>query len=152
VHPKLSGFCTELTGITQDKVDNGVILEEALKKVEAFLKEKNLLTSKHVFVTCGDWDLSICLKQEALAKKITVPDYLKSYINIKKLFPTDDTYRKKYKKTLPGMAKMLELAKLELLGRHHSGIDDSINIARVGIWMMQHGVNFSVRNVSNPKY
>jgi len=50
------------------------------------------------------------------------------------------------------MAKMLELAKLELLGRHHSGIDDSINIARIAIWMMKRGINFSVKNVSHAKY
>ena len=201
VHPKLSSFCTELTGITQDKVDNGISLDETLKKADQFLKDKVsqvwkdggwvffvesiaycqrsqhdiieyyilllLMLGKHifltkggyecldehylfeqfpyknltkhlykfilfltifyfdqgcyskraVFVTCGDWDLSICLRNEAQAKKIDVPEFFKGWINIKKMFPTDEAYHKKYKKTLPGMAKMLELAKLELLGR-----------------------------------
>ena len=40
VHPKLYPFCTELTGITQDKVDAGIKLEEALEKVDEFLTEK----------------------------------------------------------------------------------------------------------------
>lgn len=29
-HPKLTAFCTQLTGITQDKVDSGSTIEEVL--------------------------------------------------------------------------------------------------------------------------
>mmetsp|Transcript_34873 Transcript_34873/g.31382 ORF Transcript_34873/g.31382 Transcript_34873/m.31382 type:complete len:328 (+) Transcript_34873:226-1209(+) len=65
VHPKLSSFCTELTGITQDKVDNGISLDETLKKADQFLKDKGCYSKRAVFVTCGDWDLSICLRNEA---------------------------------------------------------------------------------------
>ena len=44
VHPQLYPFCTELTGITQDKVDNGISLKDALDKLDVFLREKVLLT------------------------------------------------------------------------------------------------------------
>lgn len=46
-----------------------------------YLKEYNF-----TFVTCGDWDLASCLKNEAIFKKIAIKPYLKSYINIKKYF------------------------------------------------------------------
>jgi len=46
VHPQLYPFCIELTGITQDKVDNGIPLKDALDKLEVFLREKVWLIAK----------------------------------------------------------------------------------------------------------
>jgi inhibitor of KinA sporulation pathway (predicted exonuclease) len=40
VHPNLFPFCTELTGIQQHQVDNGLLLEDAIVKLDEFLKEK----------------------------------------------------------------------------------------------------------------
>ncbi len=41
VVPKLSDFCTELTGITQEKVDKeGIPLENCIKEFEEFLAKK----------------------------------------------------------------------------------------------------------------
>ncbi len=40
VHPQLYPSCIELTGITQDKVDSGIPLKDALDKLEVFLREK----------------------------------------------------------------------------------------------------------------
>jgi inhibitor of KinA sporulation pathway (predicted exonuclease) len=37
IHPKLTPFCTELTGITQEQVDGGLTLKEALSEVHNFL-------------------------------------------------------------------------------------------------------------------
>lgn len=84
-HPKLSKFCTELTGITQDKVDGGQKLENILELFEVWLKQNNI--NNFVFVTCGDWDLKTCLKYEAKEKKIVLPEYFKQFINVKKIFP-----------------------------------------------------------------
>lgn len=40
VFPNLYPFCTQLTGITQDKVDAGILLQDALQELDAFLTEK----------------------------------------------------------------------------------------------------------------
>ena len=40
MHPKLTPFCTNLTGITQDMVDKGVTFEEALNKHRSWVFEK----------------------------------------------------------------------------------------------------------------
>ena len=37
IDTELTPFCTELTGITQEQVDAGITIEEALKKVHIFL-------------------------------------------------------------------------------------------------------------------
>lgn len=41
------------------------------------------------------------------------------------------------------MEHMLELAGLELEGRHHSGIDDAKNLARVAIKCLENGYEFT---------
>merc|ERR1719502_2081902 len=54
-NPALTKFCTELTGITQQQVDAGISVEQALKKYTAWLAEHNV--NRPLFLTCGDWDL-----------------------------------------------------------------------------------------------
>ena len=86
-NPILSKFCTELTGITQEMVQNCRQIEDVLINVEIccsklpYIKKEN-----YKFVTCGDWNLSKCLKNEANQKKIAVQPFLRAYINIKKYF------------------------------------------------------------------
>ena len=41
-----------------------------------------------------------------------------------------------------GMPHMLELCGLELEGKHHSGIDDAKNIARIAISTLEKGFEF----------
>lgn len=56
----------------------------------------------------------------------TIPSPLDCWVNIKKSFARH--YNIKRGK---GMAGMLNHAKLELEGKHHSGIDDCKNISRI---------------------
>lgn len=128
----MSDFCTELTKITQDKVDNGISLQEALANLDTFLKESELINSNFTFVTCGNFDMN-ALEAEAEFKKLKYPDYLRSFINIKENFPKDlcKFKNKKEAKRLPDMVTMLRFLDLELIGTHHSGIDDARNISRI---------------------
>lgn len=143
-HPKIYDFCNELTGITQDQVDNGIILEEALIKLDEFLNSNNVINSKFVFVTCGDWDLRTCLRHEAKYKKISYKDYLNSWINLKGIF------KKQYGES-QGMVGMLEKCNIQLEGRHHSGIDDTRNIAKIVLFFLNRGVKFSLEDVNKNK-
>lgn len=45
------------------------------------------------------------------------------------------------------MTEMLKTFGLELEGRHHSGIDDVYNIARVTIELLKRGVKFTEKDV-----
>jgi inhibitor of KinA sporulation pathway (predicted exonuclease) len=137
VYPKLTDFCTELTGITQDKVDSADTLEIVLEKLDKFLEECGILKSKFCFVTCGDWDLRTCLRSEAKYKKLKYQDYLNSWINVKKVFGSLSGYTK------VGMPKMLSDLNLTLDGRHHSGIDDAKNIAKIVVKLLQEEANFT---------
>lgn len=126
-HPQLTAFCTELTGITQDKVEGQPTLEETLESFHAWYKDNGLLDSSvsSCFVTCGDWDLKIMLPQQCRHFGLSRRPYFHQWVNIKRVFEKVTGVKPK------GMPFMLQHFGLELEGRHHSGIDDSRNIARI---------------------
>lgn len=90
-----------------------------------------------VVVTCGDWDLKTMLPRQLtltntkLSPKVSA--LLTNRVNIKFAFA------KAYNKKPKGMAGMLEDLGLNLEGRHHSGIDDSRNIARITAKLIADG-------------
>ncbi|XP_073936429.1 ERI1 exoribonuclease 3 isoform X13 [Castor canadensis] len=61
VHPQLTPFCTELTGIIQAMVDGQPSLQQVLERVDEWMAKEGLLDPnvKSIFVTCGDWDLKV---------------------------------------------------------------------------------------------
>eukprot|EP00551_Chaetoceros_affinis_P005593 CAMPEP_0203671986 /NCGR_PEP_ID=MMETSP0090-20130426/7626_1 /ASSEMBLY_ACC=CAM_ASM_001088 /TAXON_ID=426623 /ORGANISM="Chaetoceros affinis, Strain CCMP159" /LENGTH=209 /DNA_ID=CAMNT_0050537197 /DNA_START=53 /DNA_END=682 /DNA_ORIENTATION=- len=140
VNRQLSEFCTDLTGITQNQVANGISLEKALQEHENWLLENNLLLHdlsnechSFVYLTCGDWDLNVCLPRQLKHTNDKVPGHFRQWLNIKKEFS------KTYKTKARGMAGMLNILGLDLEGRHHSGIDDCRNIARICTQMLDDG-------------
>jgi inhibitor of KinA sporulation pathway (predicted exonuclease) len=121
-----------------------MLLQEALDALDKFIKENNIHQSKFSFVTCGDWDLLTCLRKESQYKKISYNYYLKSWINLKTVFCE---YIGEKKRT--DMPEMLQELKLSLDGRHHSGIDDAKNIAKIVLEMIKNGQSFCFRHVNN---
>lgn len=88
VHRELSSFCTELTGIIQEMVDDQPFLEEVLQKFHTWMSEEGLLVpqaARLAFVTFGDWDLQKMLPSQCDYFNIPMPDYFTSWINIKKV-------------------------------------------------------------------
>ena len=97
--------------------------------------------------------MSSLLKREAQLKNLAIPNYLRRYINLKKVFPVHK-YKEHFKEfvyshigqvkkpQVSGMEEMLQLLKLELKGKHHSGIDDCRNLARVALRLMEDGFKF----------
>ncbi|NXK56285.1 ERI2 exoribonuclease, partial [Chauna torquata] len=144
-HPVLSEFCTELTGITQNQVDEGVplniCLSQFLKWIQKIQKEKKILFSSDTpsnstsevkpctFVTWTDWDLGVCLQYECKRKQLRKPSILNSWIDLKA------TYRAFYNRKPKGLNGALQDLGLAFAGREHSGLDDSRNTARLA-WRM----------------
>jgi len=109
-------------------------LQEAIGQVHHFLESKGILSTEFVFLSCGDFD-GRTMKRESKHKQFEVPNYLKRWINIKKVFQSaldfsDANTIYKIHTVVSGMPEMLQKSGLELIGKHHSGIDDARNIAR----------------------
>ncbi|NXL44665.1 ERI2 exoribonuclease, partial [Podilymbus podiceps] len=140
-HPVLSEFCTELTGITQNQVDEGVplniCLSQFLKWIQKIQKEKSIIFSSDTpshsisnakpctFITWTDWDLGVCLQYECKRKQLRKPDILNSWIDLKA------TYRAFYNRKPKGLSGALQDLGIAFAGREHSGLDDSRNTARL---------------------
>lgn len=138
VHPQLTTFCTELTGIIQDMVDGKPDISETLQAFNMWMEKESLLKPdiKSIFVTCGDWDLRKMLPKQCSHFNIEYPSYLNKWINIKKPYSAvTGTYPK-------GMMPMLDGLNLQHVGRHHSGIDDCTNIAAILKALAQQGFVF----------
>ncbi|NXD49463.1 ERI2 exoribonuclease, partial [Corvus moneduloides] len=140
-NPILSGFCTGLTGITQDQVDKGVplniCLSQFLKWIQKIQKEKKIIFSTDsqsnstseakacAFVTWTDWDLGVCLHYECKRKQLRKPEILNSWIDLKA------TYRAFYNRKPKGLNGALQDLGIAFEGREHCGLDDSRNTARL---------------------
>ncbi|XP_051911894.1 3'-5' exoribonuclease 1 [Hippocampus zosterae] len=141
LYPTLSDFCVKLTGITQDKVDAAKPFPAVLKRVVKWLEERELGTKyKYTFLTDGAWDMSKFLNIQCRISQIRYPRFARKWINIRK------SYGNFYKvpRTQTKLSTMLDKLGLQYEGRPHSGLDDSRNIARVALRMLQDGCQLRV--------
>jgi 3'-5' exoribonuclease 1 len=121
-HPILTSFCTELTSITQDVVDRAPSFTEAIASLQ------NWSSNYHnvVFCSWGDYDRKQFIL-DATYHRIELPYPIPTrHLNLKQLFTDNQTLSKRF-----GMKAALGLARIELTGTHHRGIDDARNIAKL---------------------
>lgn len=139
VHPQLTPFCTELTGIIQEMVDGQPALNQVLERVDEWMGKEGLLdpSVKSIFVTCGDWDLKLMLPGQCEYLGLQVADYFKQWINLKKAYSfAIGTWPKN------GLLDMNKGMSLQHIGRPHSGIDDCRNIANIMKTLAHRGFIF----------
>ncbi|KAJ3228682.1 hypothetical protein HDU81_005992 [Chytriomyces hyalinus] len=148
-HPTLTPFCTSLTGIQQEAVDNAPVFNVVWEQFLNFLAENNLTEYNTLFVTCGHWDLLKMLPAQLKALHIThTPTVMQQWCNIK-IFASHHL-----KTEVRGMPFLLHQYRLPLIGRHHSGIDDTRNIAAVARRLLEYDQVFRVTPKSEqlPKF
>jgi inhibitor of KinA sporulation pathway (predicted exonuclease) len=120
VKPKfstISAFCTDLTSITQEQVDNGIYLDQAC----------NILSEFSGRVPWGSWGAydNDFLQKECSRKRIQFP-LSNRHINLKLLYSVLHGHKRE-----KGLSKAMNEVKLSMEGRHHRGIDDAYNTARL---------------------
>ncbi|XP_012412853.1 3'-5' exoribonuclease 1 isoform X2 [Trichechus manatus latirostris] len=141
INTQLSDFCINLTGITQDQVDRADTFPQVLKKVIDWMKLKELGTKyKYSILTDGSWDMSKFLNIQCQLSRLRYPPFAKKWINIRK------SYGNFYKvpRSQTKLTIMLEKLGMNYDGRPHSGLDDSKNIARIAVRMLQDGCELRV--------
>lgn len=134
INPKLSKFCTELTGITQNVVDDKDTINIVYKQHINWLHENVPYDKPLIIATCGAWDLNTQLPREIRNKKLHPHSYYSKFINVKTEFQT--CLNGQHPK---GMMGMLQFLNITPEGRHHSGIDDTRNIAKIMLKLIQNG-------------
>ncbi|XOV87623.1 MAG: exonuclease domain-containing protein [Pseudomonadota bacterium] len=119
-HPILTNFCTELTSIEQTDVDAALKFPAA---VDAF-KRWMYQYPNFLFCSWGDYDKHQ-LRQDCGYHRLPFPIGA-PHVNIKVRFSERQNLRKKL-----GMTEALRHCSIPLEGKHHRGIDDARNMARL---------------------
>ncbi|XP_058975249.1 3'-5' exonuclease Snipper-like isoform X3 [Musca domestica] len=155
--PKLSAYCTELTGITQKNVDNGIPLQTALMMFQEWLRKE--LRVRHLtlpkmskdnkagncaFVTWTDWDFGICLNKECSRKRLKKPPYFNQWIDLRAI------YREWYKYKPINFLDALTHVGLEFEGKQHSGIDDAKNLSKLTFKLVNDGAILAITKDLTP--
>lgn len=91
LQPKLTEFCTELTGIEQETVDAAVPFPAVWERHLNWLKGVGALDdpSSFAYLTCGDWDMATALPKElARIPGVEIPALCSKsrVVNVKKPF------------------------------------------------------------------
>jgi inhibitor of KinA sporulation pathway (predicted exonuclease) len=116
---KVSPFCTELTSLTQEEVDSGVMLTEALNVLRTEYDSEN-----RIFVSWGDYDRNQ-FHRNCQDFGLRYP-FGPTHLNIKTLFSIANGIKQEL-----GLDEAMKRLGLKLEGRHHRGVDDAWNIAQV---------------------
>jgi inhibitor of KinA sporulation pathway (predicted exonuclease) len=147
INEQLSGFCVNLTGITQETVDESPTFTQVFQAFQDWMKEKKLvdrLTNQPLipfaFITCGNWDLSTALTDQCQQQQLLIPGYMKQWIDFKQEF---FRFSGQWPK---GLMDMMHRRNLTPIGRHHSGIDDCRNLHLLVKDLASNGHVFRITN------
>jgi len=141
-NPVLTHFCTGLTGITQDTVDEADDFPVVFDRFRQWIESKTTNESTNYKTTdesthskekkkrfallcCGEWDFRRMLPEQCELSGVPLPEYFHQWINVKRSYESATGCFPR------SLRHMLADLGLELEGRHHSGIDDVRNIARI---------------------
>ncbi|MBO6516750.1 MAG: exonuclease domain-containing protein [Bacteroidia bacterium] len=127
-HPKLSPFCTELTSITQEDVDQADYFPEVVADFKQWFNEES---KEYVLCSWGFYDR----KQFELDCELHGLDtlWLAQHISLKHQHGKIKGLRRNL-----GMKRALAEEGLKLDGTHHRGIDDARNIAKIFLKNFDH--------------
>ncbi len=146
--PKLTPFCQNLTGITQDQVDRSVEFRELFRQLEHWLLDQNHLREQRCAVVCDcSADMGKFMSKQCQLSEVPMPDWAKVWINLSMAF------RQFYR--IPSGQKthlkcMLELLGLSFVGQPHSGLHDAMNIMRVVQIMLADGCQLLLNQQYDP--
>lgn len=118
-HPRLTAFCTELTGITQADVDGAAGFAEAIEAMKTWMYAH----PDSLFCSWGDYDRNQFL-QDCGFHHVAYP-FRSGHLNLKAEFT-----RVRGGKKL-GVTEALARLGLKFEGVQHRGLDDARNIARI---------------------
>lgn len=120
-HPRLSAYCTDLTGITQSQVSKAKSFEHIFPKFEDWFYA---LDGPHLLCTWGAMDMPLIYAE--CARHDVDGTFLPAAIDLKSQY----AYMHRLSKEV-GLQKALEYTEIEFEGSHHRALDDAFNTAKL---------------------
>jgi inhibitor of KinA sporulation pathway (predicted exonuclease) len=116
---KVSKFCTKLTTLTQEYVDQGTTFEAAMAILRRDYDSEN-----RTFASWGDYDRKM-FERNCKDYGVKYP-FGPRHMNLKNSFALFNGLDKEV-----GLDTALDILGMKMKGTHHRGVDDAHNIARV---------------------
>lgn len=120
LHPELSDFCTELTTIEQEDIDDANEFEVVITNFWDWID----LDEEYLLCSWGFYDRSQFKKDCELNQMDTA--WLKHHISLKHQYGSIKNLKRPI-----GMGGALRNENIPLEGTHHRGIDDARNISKI---------------------
>lgn len=114
---KITPFCTNLTGWTQEAVDRGISFKEACETLSGSLR-----AGSRPWASFGNYDAAM-FKKQCERTGVKYP-FTPQHLNVKPMAFT-------FTSEMAGTGRTLSLLGLQFEGRQHSGKDDAYNVARI---------------------
>jgi inhibitor of KinA sporulation pathway (predicted exonuclease) len=144
--PKLSKFCTTLTGIEQRTVDEAETLNVVVSKFSAWLDD---VIGENTYAMCADCssDLRHFLLKECRRKNIQTREAWRQWVDVGRHLMVHCDARK-----VGNLQVKLARVGLAFEGTPHRGLDDARNVARLALALHERGVALSVNDgLARPK-
>jgi inhibitor of KinA sporulation pathway (predicted exonuclease) len=122
---KLSKFCTKLTTLTQEYVDQGMTFQAAMT-----IMKRDYKSEDRTFVSWGDYDRKM-FERNSRDYGLKYP-FGPRHMNLKNSFTMLHGLDRE-----PGLDTALDYLGMKLAGTHHRGVDDARNIANIFIHTLQ---------------
>ncbi|MFD4358161.1 exonuclease domain-containing protein [Nocardia sp. NPDC058518] len=123
----VSDFCTELTTLTQEQVDEGVDFGAACRVLAA-----EFAAGERPWASWGDYDRKQ-FRAQCAATGVEYP-FGPEHTNAKQVFAESYDLRRR-----PSMDRALQIADIPLEGTHHRGDDDAWNIGALIVDVLDRG-------------
>ncbi|KAE9554449.1 hypothetical protein FO519_002323 [Halicephalobus sp. NKZ332] len=133
LNPILTAFCTQLTGIKQEDVDNAEAFPVVLEAFQQFLDEHGLNKDNisYTIVTDGINDIPNFFQFAISTYNLPFPHNFRNFVEVRQIFI--DTFDLNYGLNLE---KLVQMTGSEFEGTPHRGIDDARNIVKVVIFLL----------------
>ncbi|CAE6524724.1 unnamed protein product [Rhizoctonia solani] len=162
--PKLSDFCTSLTGISQASIDTAPQFKTLLRRFQAFLAKHELVdprTGKPIkrfaFCTDGPFDVRDFCVKTAYINKLPMPEWLRQdVVDVRRIVNSYISRTESGKKYISRMHSLNMVAQLHALGlqfegRQHCGMDDARNVARILVELGKREIRLEPNTVIHPR-
>ncbi|KAI5123281.1 hypothetical protein M0805_009302 [Coniferiporia weirii] len=169
--PELSAFCTSLTGITQADVDRAPKFPKVLESFKDFLMRNGLIDGltgeklqRFTWCTDGPFDVRDFVVKQCFISKIQMPEWLKGdvldvrkvvsyYLALQEADASGVRQQKIFfpkRRSLNISQQLRALSLPAFIGRQHSGIDDTRNIARIVTELAKRGIRLEPNTTIYP--
>lgn len=140
----LTQFCTDLTGITEEKLAKAGTLEDALRAFELALSAPELAGRSICAVTHGTADLELALPNHCRAKGLEVPKVLRRCVDLREA--TQHYCAKSGQKGLRAstLRDICSVLGVDMLGNEHCGLDDSWMVLLAFQQLLKRGAEFQI--------